>query len=289
MKLTCVTAVYNAIAAGNKESLIRCARSVASLKTEHEHLFVDGGSTDGTIDLLTKLAAEIPTMKFKSERDTGIYNALNKGLSRAQGEWFYVLGCDDYLSSPAVLDKVLADHAECSDAIVAPVVYDPDPNYAFHRLADLKNFMFWGYGYCHQGLLARTNVLREFGGFDESYRICADGDLMMKLHLAGKRFVYTFEPYANFAAGGANETAHDVGVRETQRFLAANLGMTNEEAVLATAKETPPLRLGLRFAYSRDLALRISARHILRVHKGLFIERLKRTIKRLIGWKARGD
>ena len=76
MKLTCVTAVFNAIKSGNRESLIRCVESVAKLKTEHEHLIYDGASTDGTVALLRELEAKTPGVRVVSE-------------------WVYVLGADE--------------------------------------------------------------------------------------------------------------------------------------------------------------------------------------------------
>ena len=98
MKLTCVTATFNCIKAGNRERLIRCIESVAKLKTEHEHLIYDGASADGTAELLHELEVKTLGLKVISEPDTGIYNAINKGVRDAKGEWFYVLGADDYVS-----------------------------------------------------------------------------------------------------------------------------------------------------------------------------------------------
>ena len=58
MKLTCVTATFNCIKAGNRERLVRCIESVAKLKTEHEHLIYDGASTDGTVELFRSAALD---------------------------------------------------------------------------------------------------------------------------------------------------------------------------------------------------------------------------------------
>ena len=113
MKLTCVTATFNCIKAGNRERLVRCIESVAKLKTEHEHLIYDGESTDGTAELLRELEAKTPGLKVVSEPDTGIYNALNKGVRDAKGDWFYVLGADDYILHPDVLDSIIDGVCSC--------------------------------------------------------------------------------------------------------------------------------------------------------------------------------
>ena len=285
MKLTCVTAVWNAIAAGNREKLVRCAKSVAALRIPHEHLFMDGASTDGTLELLCELEKEVPGLKVMSSKDTGIYNALNKGLKAATGEWFYVLGCDDYLCAPAVMDGLLAEDDPVTQVIIAPVEYDGDPNYSFHRMSDLKNLMFWGYGYCHQGVLLKTDLARKFGGFDERYRYCADGDLMLRIHLACAKFRYTFVPYANFAAGGANEQFREKVRAETIDFLGRNLGMTPAEADRANRLEVPPLWLGRKFLFSRDVALRKSARHIFRVRLGNLKHAIRVSLNPILGEK----
>ena len=109
MNLTCVTAVYNAIASGNRERLIRCVESVSKLKIEHEHLIYDGASTDGTVELLRGLKQRNDRLSVVSELDKGIYNALNKGVRAANGTWVLILGCDDYLDKPEVLDQLLLD------------------------------------------------------------------------------------------------------------------------------------------------------------------------------------
>lgn len=262
MKLTCVTAVWNAIAAGNRDKLIRCVKTVGALRTEHEHLLMDGASTDGTLELLRELEKEVPGLKVMSSRDTGIYNALNKGLAAATGEWFYVLGSDDHISHPEVMDALLADEVPETEMIVAPVEYNGSRTYAFHKLSDLRGVLRWGYGYCHQGLIMKTETARRFGGFDERYRLCADGDLMLKVHRAAARFHYTFKAFANFAAGGANETNRDGVENETVAFLREQLELTDDEAAHLRENWLPPLRVVRKYYLHDDLALRIGARDV---------------------------
>jgi len=264
LKLTCVTAVFNAVKAGNREKLIRCVKSVASVKTDHEHIMVDGASTDGTLELLQELAKEYPSLKIISGPDTGIYNALNKGLKAAEGEWFYVLGCDDSFCAPEVLDELLRTASPRDEVLVAPVEYEKDPNYAFHKMEDLERVLRWIYGYCHQGMLVKTELARKLGGFDESYRLCSDGDMMLKLHERHSRFRYTFKAFANFAPGGANENARDKVERETVLILKRHLGLTDTEAEFLSKSWLPPVRAIWRHLFSRDFAFRASARCILR-------------------------
>ncbi len=202
MKLTCVTATFNCIKAGNRERLIRCVESVAKLKTEHEHLIYDGASTDGTVELLRELEAKTPGMKVVSESDTGVYNAMNKGVRDAKGEWFYVLGCDDFISHPEVLDRDLEDEFSGKySVIVTPVERDNGKKEFYWGYQDMMTFLRRN-PCSHQGLVMRTSAVRALGGFDEQYRLAGDYDLQVKTHFGALPYLYLEEPFALFASGG---------------------------------------------------------------------------------------
>jgi len=270
MKLTCVTAVRNAIAAGRRDALVRCVGSVAQLETSHEHLVYDGASTDGTAELLRKLEATTPGLKVVSEPDTGIYNALNKGVRDARGEWFYVLGCDDCVIHPAILDRLIGSTSDDIQAIVSPVERN-GRNRFFKRMKDLR-VIFRTVPYSHQGLVMKTSTVRRFGGFDErNYRICADWDLMFKAHESAVPFRYAFEPFALYATGGASETSSEAW-QEVTAVLQNHLGMTDRQTTAFRNKGLPPASIMIQFVFHPDTALRTSARYML-------LETIKRPIR----------
>lgn len=260
MKLTCVTAVLNAISSGNKDNLIRCIESVETLKTEHEHLIYDSVSTDGTTDLLKELEKKTLGLKVVSEKDTGIYNALNKGVRDAKGEWLYVLGCDDYLCSPDVLDQILETVPKKVDEIVAPVKRENGCNPFFRKIEDLSQ-IFWTVPYSHQGMIIRTKHVREFGGFDESYKICADWDMMNKAHQKCLNIQYTFEPFAFYASGGLSESGSQ-GWIEVTKVIQKNLGMTDEQTQYYRKVGFTPLWKVVPYLFYNDLAYRLGAREM---------------------------
>lgn len=257
MKLTCVTAVFNAVKSGNRERLIRCVESVAKLKTEHEHLIYDAASTDGTVELLRELEAKTPGLKVVSESDTGIYNALNKGVRDARGGWFYVLGCDDYIEFPDVMDDLLKDGNSDVDICVSTVNRGGVP-YQFVNLFELRYIFQW-IPYCHQGALVRTEAMRRLNGFDESYRISADYDLFVRAHKANFRFRYRFRPFASFSAGGLNETDRKSLKEENRRIIASHFAVDEADLVFYERSLTLPFRIVVPFVFARDLALRIGA------------------------------
>lgn len=255
MKLTCVTAVRNAIEAGRRDALVRCIESVAQLKTPHEHLVYDGASTDGSSELLKKLEATTPGLNVVSEPDSGIYNALNKGVRDAHGEWFYVLGCDDHICCPDVLDTLL-EKSSSIDMSVSPTYDDIIGDNL--RIVILRN-IFVTTPYPHQGVIVRTRWLRRFGGFDERYRICADFDFLLKMHKAATRIAYFKQPFAVYSKGGfsgdrANSTA------DARRVAQSHFAMTPATWRYFDRTHCVPPSLFIRYLLHRDYALRTAAR-----------------------------
>ena len=263
MKLTCVTATFNAIKAGNRESLIRCVESVAKLKTEHEHLIYDGASTDGTVELLRELEAKTSGLKVVSEPDGGIFDALNKGVRDARGEWFYVLGCDDYICNPNVLDGLLSHVDAAAQMVVSPVCRDDGEIFGLPT-KDLWRIMLSG-AYSHQGVLMRTALVRSFGAFECRFFSSADYDMCLKAHRSGTNVQYTLEPYAFYAKGGLSDTTRaGVSVDATVQY---HFMISDQQAKQRYMAGYPFSRI-FPFLFHEDLALRTSARF-------LFWKRLK--------------
>lgn len=260
MKLTCVTATFNAIAAGRREQLIRCVNSVAQLKTEHEHLIYDGASTDGTVELLRELEKSTPGLKVVSEKDAGIYNALNKGVRDARGEWFYVLGCDDYIVHPNIMEQTILDNGTDVDMSVSAVERD-NGTVMFSGPESMRYFFFCNC-HSHQGILLKTKWVRFFGGFDEGNPISADYDLLMKVHKSGLNVRYTYVPFTMYSVGGlscdgARNELYDIPL------LCRHLNLTHEQAANRRTASLP-LRKLLPYVFHKDLIMKGSARFMFR-------------------------
>lgn len=275
MKLTCVTATFNCINSGNRDRLIRCVESVAKLKTEHEHLIYDGASTDGTAELLRALEAKTPGLYVVSEPDTGIYNALNKGVRDAKGEWFYVLGADDYICNPDILDRILEEAAAdgCIDAVVSTVKQQKDSGdeYWFTAMRQLYK-VFTGPCVCHQGELLKTKIARELGGFDERYKIAADSDMFFKVHFRGYKFKYIFKAFAYFSYGGMAVQNLDFALEEHRVSVAHVLGLNPSAThTFVDGSHLLPVGLLLRLMIHPDICIRKSAQKMFRVHVRLWI------------------
>ena len=111
MKLSIITINYN-----NAEGLRKTMESVlAQTYTEIEYIIVDGASTDGSVDVIRELATR-PTIKWVSEKDTGIYNAMNKGIRMATGEYIQILNSGDILAADDVTERMMAAlAAQCAE------------------------------------------------------------------------------------------------------------------------------------------------------------------------------
>jgi glycosyltransferase involved in cell wall biosynthesis len=155
-----------------------------------EHLVIDGGSTDGTLDILK----EYPHLIWISEKDEGHYHAMNKGVQRATGEIVTILNSDD-CHMPGVLLKVgraFAEHRDW-DALFGDIMFvDSNRNEIYRREEALYDYDVLRYGGCgyvvHQALFLRKSTHDKVGYYKhKQYLNCCDYDLIMELGRKGCR------------------------------------------------------------------------------------------------------
>lgn len=174
--VTVVTAVLN-----GQPHIAGCLESVLSQDYPNiEHIVLDGGSTDGTLDVLLRYSDRIAL--WRSEPDKGIYDAWNKALAEARGEWICFLGSDDEFLPGAITaymaQVALNPKAEylCSEGrLLAPsgkerVIGRPWKWQEFLRRMDL----------CHVGSMHKRTLFQKLGAFDSSYRIAGDYEFLLR-------------------------------------------------------------------------------------------------------------
>ena len=181
MKITVVTVCYN--------SAVHIADALRSVEAQThpdiEHLVIDGGSVDGTLDIVT--THQQPWRKLTSEPDHGIYDAMNKGLARATGDIVGFLNSDDFYPRPDVLAMVARSFAA-----------DPKLEAVYGDLCYVKQFQtkvvarYWrssnyqpglflhGWAPPHPTVFVRKQVYDRLGGFDLNYRLASDWDLLAR-------------------------------------------------------------------------------------------------------------
>jgi len=179
--LTVIVAVYN-----GKVTLQQCIDSVAQQTYPNKELIIiDGGSIDGTVDLL-----EANRNKFSywiSEPDQGIYNAWNKGLAQVHGEWVCFLGADDYFWDNTVLERMAAKLVLLPSRI--RVAYGQimlvgtggeSPRSKGEPWQQVKGFFTRYMCIPHVGTMHRRSLFEQHGIFDESFRIAGDYELLLR-------------------------------------------------------------------------------------------------------------
>ena len=188
-KLSVITINYN-----NRQGLAGTFASVFSQAfTDFEYIVIDGGSTDGSVALIEAHAARIS--HWVSEPDKGIYDAMNKGLAAASGQYLNFLNSGDCFLSPQTLDtciRQLAAQPEI-DILYADIhlITDssPVPELYTHP-ADLTLRYFKKDILNHQASLIKASLFRELGNFPLQYKLAGDYWFYLKSFLAGKQFVY---------------------------------------------------------------------------------------------------
>ncbi|MEA2493353.1 MAG: hypothetical protein QOJ29_1264 [Thermoleophilaceae bacterium] len=192
LSITVITPCLNA-----RSTIERALRSVEEQAYEHvEHVVIDGGSSDGTLELL----AEYPKLVVQSGPDTGLSDAMNKGIARATGDVVGWLNADDFYL-PGALRRVADAFAGSPDARwatgICPIV-DANDREVRQLVTAYKRFLLRHYSY---GLLLTQNFvaapatfvkrdeLERLGGFEERFRYSMDYDVWLKL---GKRCAPVF-------------------------------------------------------------------------------------------------
>lgn len=235
--ISIIIAVFN-----GERTLQRCLKSIASQTYQHKEVVViDGGSTDATIDILRRHSGGIGY--WQSEPDKGIYDAWNKALGHARGDWVCFLGADDRLFDERVLEK-MAPHLQTATRIArlvyGQVVLVNSQDQVLDRIgADWTKlqaaFMQGKTSPIHQAMFHHRSLFEVHGRFDDSFRIAGDYDLLLR-ELQGHDPVYVPIVVSAMAHGGVS--SHPVGkmkaLREIMRARKQNgLGQPGIGLVLA--------------------------------------------------------
>ena len=211
--LSVVTPVYN-----SARYLPATLDSVARLAVPHEHIVVDGGSSDGTVELLQ--ARDDPSLKWVSEPDRGQTNAVNKGFSRAGGELLAWLNGDDEYAPEAVDRAVLhvLAHPELDAVFGTMTITDGEGTVRREYRAarySWRRYLYLGDFVPTPTIIFRRRLLERVGLLDERYVDAADYDFYLRL-FKGARVEALAEPLVRFRYHPESKTARDAfrGQRE---------------------------------------------------------------------------
>jgi glycosyltransferase involved in cell wall biosynthesis len=189
--------------------------SVAALRTPHEHIVIDGASDDGTVELLE--GRDDPHLTWVSEPDSGQTEAVNKGLSRADGDLLAWVNADDAYISGAV-DRALEHLARNPEvgAIFGAVNYVDEKGQVFRTLVPPKfswrKYLYFGAFVTTPTIIWRRELMEQAPSLNERYADAADYDFYLRL-LRGVRVDRIDEPYLDFRYHPTSKTTTDVWVQ----------------------------------------------------------------------------
>ena len=224
IKFSIITAVYN------RRSTI--FDSIESIKSQLyplnlvERIIIDGGSTDGTFKIVN--ASLDNNSKLISEKDGGIYNALNKGYNLASGDVIGIMHSDDFYNDNLVLsdvNKLFSD--ESIDIVYGDLIYISNDiemktirNWKSGKFSIKK--LFWGWSPPHPTLFIRRKLYEKYGGYNELYRISSDYDFMLRyLSSSKKNVAYIPRVLVKMRIGGeSNATLFKILKKMYEDYLA---------------------------------------------------------------------
>lgn len=206
----------------NRPYLARCAASIADQGTDLEHIVVDGGSTDGTVEWLKSRSG----LRWVSEKDRGMYDAVNKGLAMAGGEFWAYLNCDEqYL--PGTLQAVAGafrQHPEADIAFGDMLVVRPDGSLAAFRKSYPLRWWYIPVDHLYVftcTLFYRRRIIDEGFRFSTDFRDVSDAEFVVRLLKAGHKAHHLRRYLAAYTQTGANLSLGERAEQEKKRLFDA--------------------------------------------------------------------
>ena len=210
-KVSIITVVFNA-----KEDLKKTMQSVFSQTYNNiEYIIIDGGSTDGTVDVVESYKDRISY--FKSEKDKGIYDAMNKGIEQATGEWLNFLNAGDMFVDSQVLEKIFKNPLDNVNLIYGSIVVRDILGKDIATVQPKKftkfNIVFWGTGtLCHQAMFVSSRII---GKYALKYKLKGELNWYFDLLPKVKRFKIVDFPVVVYSLGGTGEQNYRLNHLET--------------------------------------------------------------------------
>ncbi len=219
-KLTVITVVFN-----DKEHIEKTIKSVLNQTfNDIEYWIIDGGSTDGTLDIIKKYDKHL---NWLSEPDHGIYDAMNKGLDRATGQYVLFLNSGDEFYDSRVLEKVFSDNQQADVYYGDSVIVTEDGQILGLRRLRPPKQLTWkslskGMLVLHQAFIAKRELCPHY---DLKYKHAADFDWVIKVLKKSKVIVNTNQILVKFLAGGHSSKHVAASLRERFDILRTHYGL----------------------------------------------------------------
>lgn len=227
MTISVITITYNAA-----QVLPFTLASVAQQRQHYpqlQHVLIDGGSTDGTVDLIRDYAAQHPDVVWVSEKDRGLYHAMNKGIERSTGEWLNFMNAGDTFYAPDTVAQALTRATADTDVLYGrTLMIAPDGtelgDRSYKKLPHALHWrhLKWGMVVSHQALLVRRRVCQHY---DLQYSCAADIDWAIRTLGEAKSVKNTGIFIDRFLEGGLSHSRRKKCLRERWYIICRHYGL----------------------------------------------------------------
>lgn len=206
MKITIITATYN-----SAETLRYTFDSVLNQTyTNYEYIVVDGLSKDGTLDIIKEYADKFNgRMRYISEKDKGLYDAMNKGVKMATGDVIGILNSDDFYTSNDILEVIATNIKEHNvDAVYGDIHFVNNDDLGkcvryYSSKIFSRRLMRLGFMPAHPSFYCKREVYDKYGAFNTRYRIAADFDSLFRFIYINKiSTLYIKRDFVTMRTGG---------------------------------------------------------------------------------------
>ena len=185
---------------------------------KYEIIIIDGLSTDGTADLIRKNKDK--KIRFLIERDSGIYDAMNKGIKKTKNDWTLFLNSGDIFKDNHVLKKVNNNINKKDDIVFGNTIIN-NRGLFYINLSNFFNNLTLQMPFCHQSVFTRTELLKK-NKFDLDYKICSDFDFYVKLYKKKINFKKLNIKISIITSGGISDSSRFRVFYENYKILKKN-------------------------------------------------------------------
>lgn len=185
-----------------------------------EYIIIDGGSTDNTLEIIKKYESKLTS--WISEKDNGIYDAMNKGINLASGNLIGTLNSDDWLNTDSI-QIIINEYEKYNFEVFAGAVQLWNSNQKdkiiFSSTKYIKKYMSIN----HPATYITKETYKEYGIYSTKFKIASDYDLILRLFLCGKKFKISDKVISNMSLGGISDTKWLQGLKESRKIKILHL------------------------------------------------------------------
>lgn len=227
-KVTIITATFNLIKDGREQFFRQCVESVNNQTyTNIEHIIIDGASTDGTLDLIREYE-EKGWIKYYSEPDSGMVDAMNKGIKKASGKYIAILNSDDWYPDYAIeesVKKILETNSDYSYGITDCLCRDTGKLYKKWTVSPFNFACFYiNMPYNHESMLCKKSVYEKLNYYNhQEYGTVADIDFAQRLILNDYKGCYIEKVILKFRWDGSTNFSKNKCIKQSCKEHIANL------------------------------------------------------------------